>query len=99
MNVIVPGAIDTPGWPHNQMEPKEGDRHKQAIGERAPINRMIKCEAFSLRRFAARYDARQKCRAAYGLESSTRSKADRRYLAAISGKPLLLPAPCWASIT
>lgn len=23
------------------MEPEEGDRHKQAIGERAPINRMI----------------------------------------------------------
>lgn len=41
VNVIVPGAIDTPGWPHDRMEPAERDRQKRAIGERALINRMV----------------------------------------------------------
>jgi NAD(P)-dependent dehydrogenase (short-subunit alcohol dehydrogenase family) len=41
VNVVVPGAVDTPGWPHHQMEANERDRQKRAIGERALINRMV----------------------------------------------------------
>jgi NAD(P)-dependent dehydrogenase (short-subunit alcohol dehydrogenase family) len=41
VNVVVPGAVDTPGWPHHKMEANERDRQKRAIGERALINRMV----------------------------------------------------------
>jgi NAD(P)-dependent dehydrogenase (short-subunit alcohol dehydrogenase family) len=41
VNVVVPGAIDTPSWSHDSMEPAEQARHKHAIGERALINRMV----------------------------------------------------------
>ncbi|HEY9012622.1 MAG TPA: SDR family oxidoreductase [Devosia sp.] len=41
VNVVVPGAVDTPSWGHDRMEPAEQDRRKQALGERAPFNRML----------------------------------------------------------
>lgn len=41
VNVVVPGAIDTPAWPHNRLGPVEREAQKRLIGERAPMNRMI----------------------------------------------------------
>jgi NAD(P)-dependent dehydrogenase (short-subunit alcohol dehydrogenase family) len=42
VNVVVPGAIDTPSWGMDQLEPFIRDEHKRLIGERAPLNRMIR---------------------------------------------------------
>lgn len=41
VNVVVPGAIDTPSWHFNRLEQSDRDSHKQRIGERAPLNRML----------------------------------------------------------
>lgn len=41
VNVVVPGAIDTPSWPLDRLAAEERDRQKRALGERAPVNRMI----------------------------------------------------------
>ena len=44
VNVVVPGAIDTPGWPMSQLSPAQRDEHKRLLGERAPLNRMLRAE-------------------------------------------------------
>jgi NAD(P)-dependent dehydrogenase (short-subunit alcohol dehydrogenase family) len=41
VNVVVPGAIDTPSWPMARMEPEAAAAMKVRIGERAPLNRML----------------------------------------------------------
>jgi NAD(P)-dependent dehydrogenase (short-subunit alcohol dehydrogenase family) len=41
VNVVVPGAIDTPGW---TMDPATRDEAVRLIGERAPLNRMMRAE-------------------------------------------------------
>jgi NAD(P)-dependent dehydrogenase (short-subunit alcohol dehydrogenase family) len=41
VNVVVPGAIDTPSWGHDTMDGAEQQRRKFAIGERALANRML----------------------------------------------------------
>lgn len=41
VNVVVPGAVDTPSWGMAALEPEVQDRQKRLIGERAPLNRMI----------------------------------------------------------
>jgi NAD(P)-dependent dehydrogenase (short-subunit alcohol dehydrogenase family) len=44
VNVVVPGAIDTPGWGMNLLPPHERDERMRLIGERAPLNRMLTAE-------------------------------------------------------
>lgn len=44
VNVIVPGAVDTPSWGMDRMEPAARDDQKRRLGERAPLNRMITAE-------------------------------------------------------
>jgi NAD(P)-dependent dehydrogenase (short-subunit alcohol dehydrogenase family) len=41
VNVVVPGAVDTPSWGMDNLDPVERERRKQRIGERAPLNRMV----------------------------------------------------------
>ena len=41
VNVIVPGAVDTPSWAMDGWEPTVRDERKKRLGERAPLNRMI----------------------------------------------------------
>jgi NAD(P)-dependent dehydrogenase (short-subunit alcohol dehydrogenase family) len=41
VNVVVPGAVDTPSWGMDTLEPTVRDEQKKLIGERAPLNRMI----------------------------------------------------------
>jgi NAD(P)-dependent dehydrogenase (short-subunit alcohol dehydrogenase family) len=38
VNVVVPGAIDTPSW---NTDPATRERNVQLLGERAPLNRML----------------------------------------------------------
>jgi NAD(P)-dependent dehydrogenase (short-subunit alcohol dehydrogenase family) len=42
VNVVVPGAVDTPSWGMDEMDPNLRDERKRLIGERAPLNRMIR---------------------------------------------------------
>jgi NAD(P)-dependent dehydrogenase (short-subunit alcohol dehydrogenase family) len=41
VNVVVPGAIDTPGWAMGDLSPEQRDDLKRRLGERAPLNRML----------------------------------------------------------
>ncbi|GLQ55898.1 SDR family oxidoreductase [Devosia nitrariae] len=40
VNVVVPGAVDTPSWGMDAMETSARDGQKKRLGERAPLNRM-----------------------------------------------------------
>ncbi|WP_137113175.1 SDR family NAD(P)-dependent oxidoreductase [Rhodobacter sp. SY28-1] len=42
VNVVVPGAVDTPSWGMDDLELSLRDERKRLIGERAPLNRMIR---------------------------------------------------------
>lgn len=42
VNVVVPGAIDTPSWGMDELMPQIRDERMRLIGERAPLNRMIR---------------------------------------------------------
>jgi NAD(P)-dependent dehydrogenase (short-subunit alcohol dehydrogenase family) len=44
INVVVPGAVDTPSWGMDELEPSLREERKRLIGERAPLNRMIRAE-------------------------------------------------------
>jgi NAD(P)-dependent dehydrogenase (short-subunit alcohol dehydrogenase family) len=44
VNVVVPGAIDTPSWGMEALAEPERDELKRRIGERAPLNRMLRAE-------------------------------------------------------
>lgn len=44
VNVVVPGAVDTPSWGMGSLQPDLQDRHRKLIGERALLNRMITAE-------------------------------------------------------
>lgn len=44
VNVVVPGAIDTPGWGYNRLDAAARAEYKRLIGERALANRMITAE-------------------------------------------------------
>jgi NAD(P)-dependent dehydrogenase (short-subunit alcohol dehydrogenase family) len=44
VNVVVPGAIDTPGWGMDNLSDDVRDERKRLIGERAPLNRMLRPE-------------------------------------------------------
>jgi NAD(P)-dependent dehydrogenase (short-subunit alcohol dehydrogenase family) len=41
VNVVVPGAIDTPSWGMEKLPADEQHERKRLIGERAPDNRML----------------------------------------------------------
>jgi NAD(P)-dependent dehydrogenase (short-subunit alcohol dehydrogenase family) len=41
VNVVIPGAVDTPGWSMSRMDPAAAAAMKAKLGERAPLNRMI----------------------------------------------------------
>lgn len=41
VNVVVPGAVDTPSWGIDALQPELQLRQRKLIGERAPLNRMI----------------------------------------------------------
>ncbi len=41
VNLVVPGAIDTPSWGIEQLTEQVRDEQKRLIGERAPLNRML----------------------------------------------------------
>lgn len=44
VNVVVPGAIDTPSWKMDHLAQPVRDEQKRLIGERAPLNRMLTAE-------------------------------------------------------
>ena len=44
MNVIVPGAVETPSWGFDDLDDTVSRERKQRIGERALINRMLTAE-------------------------------------------------------
>jgi NAD(P)-dependent dehydrogenase (short-subunit alcohol dehydrogenase family) len=44
VNVVVPGAIDTPSWGMDNLTDDVRDERKRLIGERAPLNRMLRPE-------------------------------------------------------
>ncbi len=44
VNVVVPGAIETPSWGMDGLAREVRDEHKRLIGERAPLNRMLTAE-------------------------------------------------------
>lgn len=44
VNVVVPGAIDTPSWGMDALDPEVRRRRVQVIGERAPLDRMLSAE-------------------------------------------------------
>lgn len=44
VNVVVPGATNTPSWHLGELDPETRRRHEQLIGERAPLNRMLRAE-------------------------------------------------------
>lgn len=44
VNVVVPGAVDTPGWNLDHLDAEALAETKRKLGERAPINRMITAE-------------------------------------------------------
>jgi NAD(P)-dependent dehydrogenase (short-subunit alcohol dehydrogenase family) len=44
VNVVVPGAIDTPSWGMDSLADKVRDERKRLIGERALLNRMLRPE-------------------------------------------------------
>jgi NAD(P)-dependent dehydrogenase (short-subunit alcohol dehydrogenase family) len=44
VNLIVPGAVDTPSWGMEELEAEVRDEHKRKLGERAPLNRMVSAD-------------------------------------------------------
>lgn len=44
VNVVVPGAVDTPSWGMDQLPQHERAEKKRLIGERAPLGRMLSAE-------------------------------------------------------
>lgn len=44
VNVVVPGAVYTPSWGMESLQPDLQEKHRKLIGERAPLNRMITAE-------------------------------------------------------
>lgn len=44
VNVVVPGAIDTPSWGMENLPEQVRDERKRLIGERAPLGRMLTAE-------------------------------------------------------
>jgi NAD(P)-dependent dehydrogenase (short-subunit alcohol dehydrogenase family) len=41
VNMVVPGAVETPSWGFDRYSQEEQRRHKTLLGERAPLNRMV----------------------------------------------------------
>jgi NAD(P)-dependent dehydrogenase (short-subunit alcohol dehydrogenase family) len=41
VNVVVPGAVDTPSWAMEALDPATRQSHQKLLGERAPLNRML----------------------------------------------------------
>jgi NAD(P)-dependent dehydrogenase (short-subunit alcohol dehydrogenase family) len=44
VNVVTPGAVDTPGWHMDRLDPSVRDEHMRLLGERALVNRMIRAD-------------------------------------------------------
>jgi NAD(P)-dependent dehydrogenase (short-subunit alcohol dehydrogenase family) len=44
VNLIVPGAVDTPSWGMGGLESEVREERKRKIGERAPLNRMVSAD-------------------------------------------------------
>jgi NAD(P)-dependent dehydrogenase (short-subunit alcohol dehydrogenase family) len=44
VNVVVPGAVDTPSWGLEELDEVSGTAQKRQIGERALLNRMLTAE-------------------------------------------------------
>lgn len=44
VNVVVPGAVDTPSWGMDHLPRHERDEKRRLIGERAPLGRMLTAE-------------------------------------------------------
>ena len=44
VNVVVPGAVDTPGWGMARYDAQTQAEHRRLLGERAPLNRMVTAE-------------------------------------------------------
>ena len=44
VNVIVPGAVDTPSWGFETRTAEDQEKTRRLLGERAPDNRMITAE-------------------------------------------------------
>ena len=44
VNIVVPGAVDTPSWGFGELDAAVRQDRKQRIGERALINRMLAAE-------------------------------------------------------
>ncbi|MBX9455523.1 MAG: SDR family oxidoreductase [Rhizobium sp.] len=44
VNLVVPGAVDTPSWGMEELEAGVREERKRLIGERAPLNRMVSAE-------------------------------------------------------
>ncbi|MBX3573209.1 MAG: SDR family oxidoreductase [Mesorhizobium sp.] len=44
VNVVVPGAVDSPSWGMVEMDVEERQERKRKLGERAPLNRMVSAE-------------------------------------------------------
>jgi NAD(P)-dependent dehydrogenase (short-subunit alcohol dehydrogenase family) len=44
VNLVVPGAVDTPSWGMEELEAEVREERKRKLGERAPSNRMVSAE-------------------------------------------------------
>jgi NAD(P)-dependent dehydrogenase (short-subunit alcohol dehydrogenase family) len=44
VNLVVPGAVDTPSWGMEELEAGTREDRKRLLGERAPLNRMVRAE-------------------------------------------------------
>lgn len=44
VNLVVPGAVDTPSWGMEELETGVREERKRLIGERAPLNRMVSAD-------------------------------------------------------
>ncbi len=44
VNVVVPGAVDTPSWPMARLDPEAAAEMRRSLGERAPLDRMLTAE-------------------------------------------------------
>jgi NAD(P)-dependent dehydrogenase (short-subunit alcohol dehydrogenase family) len=44
VNVVVPGATETPSWQFDKLDEETRRAHIRQIGERAPLNRMVTAE-------------------------------------------------------
>lgn len=44
VNIVVPGAVDTPSWGMARFDENTQGEHRRLLGERAPLNRMVTAE-------------------------------------------------------